>query len=76
MVSTDGEIRALVASRLRALRRGAGMKQYEAGAALGVSQCALSAYEHGRHEPGIATLARAARLYGVTLTAIVSEEDC
>ena len=48
------------------LRRGRGLSQRAAAAALGISQALLSHYENGAREPGLAFVCRACDFYGVS----------
>lgn len=57
-----------IGSVLRAARVRAGLSQRQLAQRAGTSQATLSAYEHGRKEPSVATLERLLAATGVTLT--------
>lgn len=71
-VDTAGE---LVASRLRTARESAGFSQEDVEEALGITQAALSNYEHGVRMPGLLRAVALAALYGVTLDWLVWDEE-
>lgn len=54
---------------LRRARRGAGLSQVELAARAGVTQSVISAYESGRREPSLPTLAALIEAAGYELTA-------
>ena len=60
--------------KLAALRRGAGMSQQEVAAAIGVARQTVSNWELGQGSPALDKAAELARLYGVTLDDLVSDE--
>lgn len=60
--------------KLAALRRGAGMSQQEVAAAIGVTRQTVSNWELGQGAPALDKAAELARLYGVTLDDLVSNE--
>ena len=60
--------------KLAALRRGAGMSQQEVAAAIGVTRQTVSNWELGQGSPALDKAAELARLYGVTLDDLVSNE--
>lgn len=53
-------------TRLQQARQRAGLKQEEVARKFGVRQGTVSSWEHGEREPSADTIARLARLYGVT----------
>ena len=57
------------------LRRGRGLSQRAAAAALGISQALLSHYENGAREPGLAFVCRACDYYGVTADYLLGRTD-
>lgn len=60
--------------RLRQARKQAHMSQKEVAGHLGVTASALSQYESGKRKIGALALERLARLYGVPLSSLFSEE--
>ncbi|HIR91232.1 MAG TPA: helix-turn-helix transcriptional regulator [Candidatus Limicola stercorigallinarum] len=60
--------------KLAALRRGAGMSQQEVATAIGVARQTVSNWELGQGSPALDKAAELARLYGVTLDDLVSNE--
>lgn len=59
-----------VSETLRAARTRAGLTQAALARRAGTSQATISAYEHGRKEPSVATLARLLAATGSRLTVI------
>jgi transcriptional regulator with XRE-family HTH domain len=55
------------AALLRLVRRRAGLTQAELARRAGTSQPVVSAYEHGRRDPGVATLRRLVAAAGARL---------
>lgn len=70
-----GALLVTVGERLAAIRRERGMGQVEVGEAVGLNHATLSLYENGKRAPALATLVALARLYGVPLSDIITEED-
>ena len=62
-------------TRLRAARRARGLSQKALGAALGVTQSAVTAWETGQHEPGYKTLVPLSRLLGVSIDYLLAGAD-
>lgn len=60
---------------LRDARRAAGLTQAELANRAGTSQATLSAYEHGRKQPSVATLDRLLRAAGRRLTTTVAARE-
>jgi transcriptional regulator with XRE-family HTH domain len=60
-----------VAATVRGARRAAGLTQAELATRAGTSQATLSAYENGRKEPSVQTLAR---LLAATGSRLVAEQ--
>ena len=58
---------AMTTNRIAAFRRENGMNQKELGAALGVAQTTVSAWETGRNEPDSVSLSRMAKLFHTTI---------
>ncbi len=63
-----------VGVRLRALRRGAGMTQFELARRLGTTQSAVARLEAGRQRLSLAALQRAAAELGCDVTVVISEQ--
>lgn len=57
----------MTTNRIAELRRDNGMNQKELGAALGVAQTTVSAWETGRNEPDSVSLGRMAKLFHTTI---------
>lgn len=57
---------------LREMRRAGNLTQVNAAAALGVTQASLGAWERGEARPTLEKLKPMARLYGVSLEALVA----
>ena len=60
--------RTYLADRLREARKAAGMTLAEAGATVGKSSKAISAYEASINEPSVETLIKLCRSYGVDIS--------
>ena len=52
---------------IRQIRRDSGLRQIELARRSGIESSVLSAYEHGRRQPGVAALARIAAAAGLRL---------
>ena len=59
---------------LKELRISSGLTQKEAGDLLGISDKSISRWERGQNLPDLDTLAKVARVYGVSLAEIVAGE--
>ena len=64
----------MIGDKLAALRRRAGMSQQEVASAIGTSRQTISNWELGQGSPALDKAAELARLYGVTLDDLVSDE--
>ena len=64
----------MIADKLSALRRRTGMSQQEAANAIGVSRQTISNWELGQGSPALDKAAELARLYGVSLDDLASDE--
>ncbi len=64
----------MIPDKLLALRRSAGMSQQEVAAAIGVTRQTVGNWELGKGSPALDKAAELARLYGVTLDDLASEE--
>ena len=64
----------MISDKLAALRRRAGKSQQEVAAAIGVSRQTVSNWELGQGSPALDKAAELARLYGVTIDDLVSDE--
>ncbi len=64
----------MINDKLAALRRSSGMSQQEVAAAIGVSRQTVSNWELGQGSPALDKAAELARLYGITLDDLVSDE--
>src|ERR671933_186643 len=63
-----------LAERLAAAREGAGLSQAEVARELGLPRSAVSKMENGEQRVDSLVLAEMARLYGVSVTALLDEE--
>lgn len=70
---SDQPYRVAVGTRLRCHREAAGLSQEAAAAEIGCSQAAISLYESGARNVSLDTLIALARLYGVTVEAVLSD---
>ena len=68
-------IHMTLGENLRRLRMEKGLSQEEAAQVLFVSRQSVSKWENNQAEPGVANLRALARLYGVTLDQLLSEES-
>lgn len=68
-------LEALVAARVRQMRRVRGMTQERLAEAIGVSAKTLSRYERGELLIGLATLERIATALGVRVGILVEDDD-
>lgn len=64
----------MISDKLAALRRRSGKSQQEVAAAIGVSRQTVSNWELGQGSPALDKAAELARLYGVTIDDLVSDE--
>ena len=64
----------MISDKLFALRRRAGMSQQEVAAAIGVSRQTVSNWEQNQGAPALDKAAELARLYGVSLNDLASDE--
>lgn len=64
----------MISDKLFALRRRAGMSQQEVAAAIGVSRQTVSKWEQNQGAPALDKAAELARLYGVSLNDLASDE--
>lgn len=64
----------MISDKLAALRRRSGMSQQEVAAVIGVSRQTVSNWEVGQGSPALDKAAELARLYGVTIDDLVSDE--
>lgn len=64
----------MISDKLLALRRSVGMSQQEVAAAIGVTRQTISNWELGQGSPALDKAAELARLYGVTLDDLASDE--
>ena len=64
----------MISDKLFALRRRAGMSQQEVAAAIGVSRQTVSNWEQNQGAPALDKAAELARLYGVSLDDLASDE--
>lgn len=64
----------MLAQRLKAARLAEGLNQTEVGNALGVGQRFVSKLENGERRPSVETLAKLAKLYGVSETYLLGGE--
>lgn len=64
----------MISDRLLALRRRAGMSQQEIAAAIGMTRQTISNWELGQGSPALDKAAELARLFGVTLDDLASDE--
>lgn len=64
----------MISDKLAALRRRARKSQQEVAAAIGVSRQTVSNWELGQGSPALDKAAELARLYGVTIDDLVSDE--
>ena len=64
----------MISDKLLALRKRAGMSQQEVAAAIGVTRQTISNWELGQGSPALDKAAELARLYGVTLDDLASDE--
>lgn len=69
-----GQERAMIHDKLALLRRRSGMSQQEVAATIGVTRQTVSNWELGQGSPALDKAAELARLYGVTLDDLVSDE--
>ncbi len=60
---------------MRSSRQAAGLTQAELARRVGTRQSAISAYEHGKREPSVSTLARIVHATGSTLVLDVAADD-
>jgi transcriptional regulator with XRE-family HTH domain len=61
--------------RLALIRREKGLTQRELGNLAGIDSNTISRYEHGRLIPTITAVARLARTLGVSIDALVGDEN-
>ena len=64
----------MISDKLLALRKRSGMSQQEVAAAIGVARQTISNWELGQGSPALDKAAELARLYGVTLDDLASDE--
>lgn len=64
----------MISDKLLALRKRAGMSQQEVAAAIGVTRQTISNWELGQGSPALDKAAELARLYGVSLDDLASDE--
>lgn len=64
----------MISDKLLALRKRAGMSQQEVAAAIGVTRQTISNWELGQGSPALDKASELARLYGVTLDDLASDE--
>lgn len=64
----------VLARRLRALRRKADLTQAQVSDVLSVKRSAYAYYEIGKSEPRVETIKQIAKMYGVTVDALLSED--
>ena len=64
----------MIHDKLALLRRRSGMSQQEVAATIGVTRQTVSNWELGQGSPALDKAAELARLYGVTLDDLVSDE--
>ena len=64
----------MISDKLLALRKRVGMSQQEVAAAIGVTRQTISNWELGQGSPALDKAAELARLYGVTLDDLASDE--
>lgn len=64
----------MLAQRLKAARLAKGLNQTEAANALGVGQRFVSKLENGERRPSVETLAKLAKLYGVSETHLLGHQ--
>lgn len=64
----------MISDKLLALRRRAGMSQQEVASAIGVSRQTVSNWEQNQGAPALDKAAELARLYGVSLNDLASDE--
>lgn len=64
----------MISDKLAALRRRAGMSQQEVATVIGMSRQTIANWEAGQGAPALDKAAELARLYGVTIDDLVSDE--
>lgn len=64
----------MIHDNLLALRRRSGMSQQEVASAIGVTRQTISNWEQGQGSPALDKAAELARLYGISLDDLVSDE--
>lgn len=70
---TDDELREVIRANLKRLRTNAGKTQLDIAKYCGKSENAVGSWEQGLSLPDIVTLAKLARLYGVTIDYMYEE---
>ncbi len=70
---TDEELREVIRANLKRLRTNAGKTQLDIAKYCGKSENAVGSWEQGLSLPDIVTLAKLARLYGVTIDYMYGE---
>lgn len=73
MSATTQEL--VAGSLIRRIRHDSGLKQIELARMCGIKNSVLSAYEHGRRQPGVDSLARIADAVGMELRIVPSGEE-
>ena len=74
MVSAEygKEVKAMLGTRIAALRREAGMSQAQLAKLLGISPSAMGMYEQGRREPSLHLLGELARVLNVSTDYLIT----
>ena len=74
MVSAEygKEVKAMLGTRIAALRREAGMSQAQRAKLLGISPSAMGMYEQGRREPSLHLLGELARVLNVSTDYLIT----
>ena len=60
--------------RIKTLRKRRGITQQQLAAALGISQCAISAYERNTRKPQILLIKKIADYFGVTVDELIADD--
>ncbi len=65
----------MIAKRLRSIRNQKSIKQYEVAIYLGITRPACTAYESGKRQPDLATVAKLAEFFDTTTDYLLGKSD-